>query len=200
MKSWRRFLVIGVLPIVMGCRKGYAHAETSPQTLAEACISTAAARFDFPPEPTPVVSWNEPGESMYVGRPEFAWQVYWNLAWGEYGKRPHALWVVTYWSDTGPRQGTLRDLLARVPAWVMTSDTTPGTDLPTSISAEDPAVSASVEHGRVAFRVQGEAAIRRIFPTMPDTVRLLRRRGAEAYDEEFVVPVRHSRGRCGPPA
>jgi hypothetical protein len=146
------------------------------------------------------VAWNEPGESMYVGHPEYAWEVYWDLAWTDYGKRPHALWVVTYWADTGPEQGALSDLLARIPASVMTSDTTPGIDLPLSQSQEDPAVETIIEQDRVAFRVQGKEAVQRIFPSAPDTVRLLRRRGAKARSEEFVVPVRHTRDTCGPPA
>jgi hypothetical protein len=63
-----------------------------------------------------------------------------------------------------------------------------------SIAEEDSALSATLVGDRLEFTVRGASGIARIFPTIPDSVRLIRRLGADAEDEELTVPVRRWRG------
>jgi hypothetical protein len=169
-----------------------------PTPQAAACIAPTEARFTFPPEPAREVTWNAPGPAREDGRPEYWWQVYWILNWGDYGKRPHAIWALKRWASTGQQHGTVKDLLSQTPVLVMTSDTTPGIDLPISQGLENPAVVSTVEHRQVALVVRGRGAVQQIFPTPPDSVHLLRRRGTEVREEEIVIPVAHANRSCRP--
>ena len=191
-------LVLALAGIACGPRPPQNTVAPTPQ--AAACIAPTEARFTFPPEPAAEVTWNAPGPAREEGRPEYLWQVYWILNWGHYGKRPHAIWAVKRWASTGEQHGTVRDLLSQTPVLVMTSDTTPGIDLPISQGVENPAVVSTVEHRQVALVVRGRDAIQQIFPTLPDSVHLLRRRGSGAREEEVVIPVAHANRSCRPPA
>jgi len=191
----RLVLVLGT--IACGSRPPENPVVPTPQSAA--CIAPTEARFTFPPEPSLDVAWNSPGLGE-EGRPEYWWQVYWTLKWGEYGKRPHAIWVLQRWASTGEQHATVKDLLEQTPVLVMTSDTTPGIDLPISQGLEDPAVVSTVYDRRVVLAVRGQDAVRKIFPTFPDSVHLLRRLGSRARAEEFVVPVGRTNGSCRPPA
>jgi hypothetical protein len=193
-----------ILPVVAvlcagGCSSGAAVTDQPiPGAPVEACISSGSARFVFPPEPRQEYVWDEAREGKYDGLPEFSWEVYWELPGEERGKRPHALWLVTYWSAGGPRRGTLTQMLAQVAPTVMTEDTTASEQV--SIAREDPAVTVVLEGNRVALRVQGQEAIGRIFPFVPDSVRMYRQLGADSEDKEFLVRVRQDERSCGPPA
>jgi hypothetical protein len=59
-----------------------------------------------------------------------------------------------------------------------------------SVAKEDGALKSRLVKGRVEFTIQGAEGIQRIFPVIPDSVRLLRRLGAGAKDEVFTLPVR----------
>jgi len=169
-----------------------------PARAALACISADHARFVFPPEPRSTYSWNQPGEGKYTGLPEYSWEVYWAPPNAERGTRPHALWVVTYWSAAGPQHGDVGRMLAQMRPTVMTEDTAAGEEV--SIAREDSAVTVAVGQGQVVLRVAGREAIARIFPVAPDSITLYRRLGADVPEEQFPLPVQRGRGSCGPPA
>jgi hypothetical protein len=133
------------------------------------------------------LEWDVPDSTSYVGRPEYAWEVYWEPEWSAIGKVPHALWLLTYWQGGGPRRGALAEMLIHWPVWTMTEcRECDGV----SIAKEDSALTATLARDHLEFTVRGAAGVERIFPVVPDSVRLIRRLGASAEDEEVTVPVR----------
>ena len=152
-----------------------------------AWIGPDSALFVFPAEPRLALEWDVPDSLAYRGRPEYAWEVYWEPRWDARGKVPHALWLITYWDSGGPHRGRLVQMLRRWPAWKMTECMECDG---ASLAEEDSALSAALVGDRLEFTVRGASGMARIFPTVPDTVRLIRRLGAEAEDEEITVPVR----------
>jgi hypothetical protein len=61
-----------------------------------------------------------------------------------------------------------------------------------SLANPDPALSAGLVQGHLEITIQGASAIRRIFPVVPDSMRLIRHLGAGAEDEVFKIPVRRT--------
>ena len=88
------------------------------------------------------------------------------------------------------RQGTWAQL---VEAWRPYVETDCG-DCQESIwlGSEDSAVVARVVDGRVVMTIQGAAAIARIFPTVPDSVTLSRKR-PDTDEEEITIGVERRR-------
>jgi hypothetical protein len=98
--------------------------------------------------------------------------------------------LVTYWRPDGPREGTWAQLIE---AWRPTVETECG-DCQESlrIATEDTAVEARFVAGRVVMTVRGAEAIARIFPTVPDSVTLIRSR-PEIIEEKITVGVERVR-------
>jgi hypothetical protein len=59
-----------------------------------------------------------------------------------------------------------------------------------SIAEEDSALTAALKDKHVEFMIRAAQGVARIFPVIPDTVRLIRRLGPDAEDEELTVAVR----------
>jgi len=149
-----------------------------------AWIGPDSALFVFPAEPRLALEWDVPDS-------EYAWEVYWEPQWDARGKVPHALWLITYWDSAGPHRGRFAEMLRQWPAWKMRECMECDG---ASIAEEDSALSATLVGDRLEFTVRGASGIARIFPTIPDSVRLIRRLGADAEDEELTAPVRRWRG------
>jgi hypothetical protein len=152
-----------------------------------AWIGTDSARFAFPAEPRLRLDWSVPDSLGYPGSPLYSWEVYWDPEWSARGKVPHALWLVSYWDSTGPDHGTLEEMLNPWPVWVMTECLECDG---ASIAEEHSTLTAALRGDHLEFAIRGAQGIARIFPVIPDTVRLFRRLGPETQYEEFTVPVR----------
>jgi len=134
------------------------------------------------------VIWDVPSCDAYPSRADFYWTVIWQPPEPR-GRVPIALNVVTYWRPGGPRQGTWAQL---VEAWRPSVETECGDCQETIwLGSEDSAVVARVVDGRVVLTIQGAAAIARIFPTVPDSVTLIRRRPG-TDEEEITIVVERS--------
>src|SRR5688572_12505198 len=79
----------------------------------QAIIGESAARFVFPAEAAPKLTWDDPNLGAYPGRPEFTWEVRWDIkAPGQPGVAPHGLALVTEWRTGGPHYGHIGELIA----------------------------------------------------------------------------------------
>jgi hypothetical protein len=182
MRPWISLLCLACAMQQTAGSDGASHA-----TQLGAWIGSDSARFVFPAEPRLELEWNAADSLAYPGRPEYAWEVYWEPEWSARGKVPHALWLVTYWDSGGARRGRLAEMLRPWPVWAMTECLECDG---VSIAKEDSALTATLAADHVEFSVRGAPGVRRIFPSIPDSVRLIRRLGSEAEDEEITVPAR----------
>jgi hypothetical protein len=155
---------------------------------AEAVISAEYARFVFPKETAQVYTWAVPESDASSGTPEFGWQVRWDLPWERFGQDPHAVWMIVYWRPGGPHQGPLTALLQEWRPMVMTACMECGT--PASRAREDSSVRMRTVENRVVFTVEGADAVKRLFPSPPDTV-IFSRMVQRGTEEEDTVGVKH---------
>ncbi len=155
-----------------------------PSESPSAVIGTSEARFIFPPDSSGVYTWNIPHPNAYSGDAEFIWEVTWQPPRDNLGRTPDELSLISRWLPGGPKRGSLSELVSTIrleKATVCLS-----CDLASVVDA-DPGLVASVENGRVVFRVLGADAVRRIFPVVPDSVTFKRRVGGTT--EPRSVPV-----------
>jgi len=177
----------------LACSAGsVARAQALPKVsdvAAEAIIGQRAARFTFPAEESDRLTWPLPTAHAYPGLPTRVWEVDWSrsLSAERYGMDPDGIVLIVRWHDEPAHEWTLSDLLARFRPEVLTVCLPCG--MPAAIPREDPAVSVSVEGRRVVFTVQGSDAVRRLFPSVPDSVSFTRRVWNEADDRSVRVAV-----------
>jgi hypothetical protein len=149
------------------------------------------ARFVFPPETTAVLGWRLPAPDAYVGSPEHAWEVHWEPAAGRRGWDPDEIAVVVAWDSGGPRRGRLAAVLSDATVEVLTLCLP--CPAPVATVSRDPAfsgraLSVAARGTQTVVTVRGAAAVRRLFPARPDSVRLVRR-WPNAEERELAVPV-----------
>lgn len=178
-----------VLSLAVACIPPSAGQTFPAGDAVEARITNDEARFVFPIEADTVFSWHVPGQARYAGSPEYMWEVHWDPPPSRYGHDPDAFVASVRWRANDVRHGDLRALLATS---TLSYDTfcidCPG-DMPLSIVKSDAALSVRAESNRVILRVAGRAAVRRMFPTIPDSVRLLHYSPAGWPDREWVAAV-----------
>lgn len=157
----------------------------------EARIGSRSARFVFPPGVSEGIVWPARTEHAYVGLPTDAWEVSWEkfLDDRRFGVDPHAIALVVGWRDVPAQEYTLAELLLQSRPEVHTFCQSCRT--PASRIEVDSAVRVHMEGRHVVFEVRGRAAIRRILPTVPDSVTFTRR-VLGRVDEQFTVAVRRA--------
>ena len=143
----------------------------SPLSGAQAFISADSARFVFPVQNTNIYYWNVPLKGAYEGGAEYMWGVRWDIPEGRAGKGPYLLWLLKMWKATGERSGSLKDLIAGVPLSPMLECMTCDGAVYEDPRTDHSKVFATVENGQLIFVIRGADAVRRIFPTIPATVR-----------------------------
>ena len=92
---------------------------------------------------------------------------------GRFGVDPHAITTVARWRPGTARPWTVAELVATLRPQVLTFCRSCGT--PAAMPREDAAVQVSVVEGRVVVSIRGADAVRRIFPSVPDSVTFRRR-------------------------
>jgi len=145
--------------------------ETVQRTLsgAQAFISETEARFVFPLR-GPTYIRDLPLKGAHAGSPEHMWDVSWDIPAGKDGIDPISLWWARDWTPGGPRKGSLAELIAGQLLEPMINCTTCDMAVFSDPRKDPKNVYATVERGRLVFRVRGREAVRRIFPTPPMTV------------------------------
>jgi hypothetical protein len=110
---------------------------------------------------------------------------------GRRGRDPDEIAVVVAWDSGGPRRGRLAALLsdATVEVWTLCLPC----PAPVATVSRDPAfsgraLSAAAWGTQTVVTVRGAAAVRRLFPARPNSVRLVRR-WPNADERELAVPV-----------
>jgi hypothetical protein len=186
----RFILILGIIPLY-NCGHSQ-HSEVKgplpSADQAEAVIRPSYARFVFPKETAREYTWNVPAPEASSGKPESSWQVRWDPPSERWGQDPHALWMIVYWRPGGPHTGPLADLLQGWKPMVMTACMKCGT--PASTSREDSSIRMRALENRVVFTVEGAHAVKRLFPSEPDTVIFLREMGP-GHQVEDTVAVEH---------
>ena len=162
---------------------------SSVRSPVQAVIGRDHARFVFPAESGTAVRWDVPVPQVDTTWGEFYWTVEWQSV-APRGTVPTDLNLVTYWRPGGPRVGSWAQLIG---AWRPTVEVECG-DCQESlrIATEDAAVKARFVAGHVVMTVRGAEAIARIFPTVPDSVVLIRSR-PEIIEEKITVGVERER-------
>lgn len=178
MKVWRWLAAI----CLIGCSS--MRPEPTPQVAPFALISYSEARFVFPSGSARSYTWDVPRPSAYPGDAEFIWSVTWRPPDEKLGTDPDELSLVTRWRPGGPRTGDLSTAIHN--GRLEKGTTCLSCDL-ASIMRSDAALIATVEHDHVVFTVRGAAAVRRIFPVVPQAVTFIRRIGD--FGETLPVPV-----------
>jgi hypothetical protein len=170
--------------IVAGC-SGRSNAPLTPAAPA-AIVTDRYARFVFPRESIQTYTWDVPRSGAYSGEAEFIWQVTWLPPIELRGKAPDDLSLITRWRPGGTRTGPLSALVAssRLEKATMCLSCDLG-----SVVEPDSALVAEVTAGGVVFTVNGAAAVKRIFPVLPDSVTLSRKHGSVA-DSRMVPLIR----------
>lgn len=178
MKGLTRSVLIGGLVGMLACSSAAGPDHLSPRPGPQALLSPTLARFSFPAETARRFSWDIPRPGAYEGSPEHLWEVFWDPA--RLGTDPDAISAVVRWRPGGPRSGNLdavvRAATLEVGTYVLNSE--PGM----SATSTDPDLRVQAQHGRVIIEVVGAAAIRRLFPILPDTVRFL-------VDDPYADPI-----------
>lgn len=141
----------------------------------QATIGRTEARFVFPAEGSDRLAWPPAIPHAYPGMPARIWEVDWERAmdYERFGVDPHGIAVTAPWQRDSVRTMTFAELLAGIRPEVLTFCRSCGT--PAAMPREDPAVSVSMNGRQVVVTVRGADAVRRIFPTVPDSVTLTRR-------------------------
>ncbi|MEO8910009.1 MAG: hypothetical protein ABI408_07250 [Gemmatimonadaceae bacterium] len=138
---------------------------------AQAFIGPTEARFVFPRQSLSLYVWDVPSKGPRPRGEGYMWDVTWEIPDSSDGKYPITLWLLKPWGSGGLRIGSLKDLITGLKLEPMINCVTcdgavfedPGTDHNN--------VFATVEDGSLVFVVRGAEAVRRIFPTIPATVR-----------------------------
>lgn len=162
-----------IYPTIIGSLLFVANGATAQATRpseAQAFVTDSSARFVFPLDKRQSYAWDLPLKGAYAGMPEFFWKVGWNRASVVAGRDPLGLWLITRWEPGGPHKGTLGDLIRGYTLDPMIECTSCDGVAYTDPQRDTNAVFASVERGRLVFNVRGRAAVRRIFPVLPETV------------------------------
>jgi len=138
---------------------------------AQAFIGPDEARFVFPHDSTNSYYWDVPVKGQYEGGAEYMWQISWQIPDSSDGNRPYLLWLIKRWKKGGPRKGSLAQLIAGVRLEPMVDCVTCDGAVYADPETDYRKVFASVaKNGDLVFTVRGADAVRRIFPTVPDTV------------------------------
>ena len=137
---------------------------------AQALIGPEEARFVFPEDTTKRFRWHVPTPDGKPLPAEYSWEVVWWTPAA--GQVPDGIWAWVEGRVTRARTGDLSRLVAEARTAVMTS--APEYSVPLSRATYDTNVTAHVQDRRVVITVRGEAALRRIFPSPPGSVSLVR--------------------------
>ena len=161
----RTCIVVGASAVVECTSRPY---DLLPISRPYAVITDTVAVFAFPFDTVAAYTWDEPDSTHYLGRPEFYWQVGWQVSVDRHGLDPQGLLLVAEWRTGGPHHGNLQLLLAGrevdIVTWCSPCSTPAVTTVP------DSAVTFTVDGRQLAFVVHGAAAIRRIFRARPEAV------------------------------
>lgn len=138
---------------------------------AQAYIGPDEARFVFPHDSINSYKWDVPVKGQYERGAEYMWEIRWEIPDSSDGKRPFLLWLITRWKKGGPRSGSLAQLIAGVKLEPMIDCVTCDGAVYADPETDYKKVFASVEkNGDLVFTIRGADAVRRIFPTVPDSV------------------------------
>jgi len=165
--------------------------ESSPPPEADAFVSGSFARFTFPLEDSNEFRWYVPTPTAYEGSPEYFWAISWGVPEPRQGKDPNGLDIAIRWRPTGAKSGSLVDLFHAGEVTVHTECMTCG--IPAFIPHDDRSVHAEVINGRVTITIRGAVAVARIFPTLPDSVSMIRSAHGASGEVRWSVAVRGSR-------
>jgi len=140
-------------------------------TGAQAFIGPDEARFVFPHDSTKLYRWDVPVKGQYEGGAEYMWEVRWRIGEGSAGKQPYLLWLIKRWKKGGPRKGSLAKMIDGLRLEPMIDCLTCDGAVYADPETDYKKVFATVEkNGDLVFTIRGADAVRRIFPTVPDTV------------------------------
>jgi len=173
-----RLVSIGVCGAVLtcgvACVRRPAPAALRRGETARAIVGRRAARFTFPPETADRMMWPGYVPNAYEGMPLRTWIVEWEHGMPEerFGVDPDGIWLGLRWRVGETREWLLRDLLARLPLEIATFCRPCGT--PAVTTRPDQGARVVFEGANVVFAIAGEAAVRRIFPAVPDSVTFTR--------------------------
>ena len=171
-------VAIGVCGAVVACGTACVHRHASDALLhhetAQAIVGRRAARFTFPPETVDHVVWPGHVPNAYDGMPLRTWIVDWErgMPYERFGVDPNGLWLGLRWRVAETREWPLKDLLVRLYLETATFCRPCGT--PAVTTQPDPGAHLMFEGASVVFAIAGEAAVSRIFPTVPDSVTFTR--------------------------
>ena len=165
-----------IATLVSGCMTARSIA-IAPSDGPMVVVGRTSAKVVFPRESTSVFSWDVPSNNSYKGRPEYVWMAKWYISEGRLGKDPDGVSAVVRYEKGSNRTVSLSQLLAAAETTVNTTCMNCG-DLPSFTPEADPAVQASAVDGRVVITITGSAAVKRLFPFVPDSVYLGRSAGA----------------------
>jgi hypothetical protein len=164
--------------------------EALPPSEADAFVSGSFAQFTFPLEDSSEFKWYVPTPTAYEGAPEYFWAISWGVPEPREGKDPNGLDVAIRWRPTGAKSGSLVDLIHAGEVTVHTECIT--CDIPAFIPHNDRSVHAEVINGRVTLTIRGANAVARIFPSVPDSVSMIRSAHGESGEVRWSVAVRGS--------
>lgn len=156
-----------------------------------AFVGQTAARFAFPAESASVFTWHNVSGNAYVGSAEYLWEVSWDPSPKRVGLDPDGVTVSVYWRAGGPHTGTLSQLVASAAHGTVDTYcvTCPG-DLPRSTAQEVSWVRGEVVGNRLVVTIRGRREVERLFPHVPDSVRLARYSPAGWPEAEWTLVVR----------
>jgi hypothetical protein len=176
-------------PLVLSCVHTVPE-QSSPAATADAVVGNTFAQFTFPAEDSTRFVWHRESDRAYEGQPEYSWVIDWEIPDAHRGIDPKGLGLGVRWHPTGPKFGTLADLLHAAEVTVNTECMS--CDIPAYLPRPDDAVRAEAIGNRVVITVRGRAAVQRIFPVRPDTVFFSRYAPSGKIEAQWTVGVRRA--------